>query len=149
MSEFDSQVPFTEIMQRSSRTLRFRISKDGVPFDLNGSQAIFVMKPRMRTDETFPEDGESVVIKRTVGYPNGPGGGWPVGEINYVLLPPPNGGTPLLWGMDIVLKPADITTDVAPGQYFIQIDIIPVDPTDRFPAVQGNIDIKPTGIKEL
>lgn len=129
------------ITQRTSRNLLFKIKKDKQPFLLDGCQAIFIMK----LTQDAPDE-EVVLVKKTVGYPSGGGGD---DQIDFFDACPPNGGDPVKWGLRVRLKPTDITIDMVPGEYYIQIDIIPVDNTDRFIPVKGFITIEPTGNQTL
>lgn len=129
------------VTQRNSRTVLFKIKKDKTLFPGEGSQAIFVMK-HASTDP----DADAVVVKRTAGYPGGLGGD---DQALWVSLPPPSGGTPVKWGLKVYLKPTDTTVDLEPGEYYVQVDIIPVDPIDRFTAIKTTITIEATGIQAL
>lgn len=142
--EFGEQTlkAYPPITQRNSRSLLFKIRKDKQPFQLDGSKAIFVMKPLLETLDTDP----AVKVKRSSAYTGGPGDD---SEIIFVNLPPPNGGTPIKWGLKVILKPTDSPVDLEPGEYYIQVDIIPVDPTDRFTPVKGWLTIEKTGIQTL
>lgn len=134
---------YPPITQRNSRTLLFRIKKDKVPFPLDGCKAIFVLKPTLETPDTDP----SVLVKRSSAYPGGPGDD---SEIEFVLLPPPNNqGTSIRWGLKVYLKPADAPVTLAPGQYYVQADIITVGDVDRFSPVKGFLTIEETGIQTL
>lgn len=133
---------YPPITQRTSRPLLFKIKKDKALFILDGSKAIFVMKPTPETPDTDP----GVIVKRSAAYPGGPGDN---SEIEFVELPPPNGGMPVRWGLKVILKPTDFPVDLTPGEYYIQVDVIPVDPTDRFAPVKGFLTVEATGIQTL
>ena len=131
-------------VQRNSRTLLFRVTKDGVPFELDEAQAIFVMK----TDITAL-DSEAVLIKRTEDYPGGEGDN---DQVLFVSLSPPYGGDNILWGVNVFLTSEDLSTALTPGQYYVQLDIVTFTDdteTDRFTAVQGYLTIEATGISSI
>lgn len=132
------------IIQRTSRELLFKIKRDKALYILDGSHAIFVMKDKLGTPDT-----ESLLVKRSAAWP---GGGAPGddSEIEYVALPPPNGGDPVNWGLKVKILAEEIGTAFPKGEYFIQVDIIPPSPADqRFTAVQGFITVRETGIQTL
>ena len=133
------------IIQRTSRELLFKIRKDKALYILDGSHAIFVLKDKLETPDT-----EALLVKRSSAWPGPSGNPGDDSEIEYVDLPPPNGGDDVTWGLKVKILAEDLGVAFTPGEYFIQIDVIPPSPADqRFTPVQGFITVKETGIQTL
>ena len=134
------------LLQRNYRVLRYKVTADGVPlaqggvpYDLaanNGSEVIWMLKAK-DTDDDF----DAKIVKRTVGLPQGGDD-----QVIAVAIPPPAGGSAIKWAVDVFVLPKDVPTDLAPGLYYFQIDILPIDRAKRFTAHSGDIEVVPTGI---
>lgn len=123
------------LIQRNSRTLRFRVyDSTGTPFPLTGFDAVFMVKPTLSLPDT-----QAVIIKKSVGA----GGG--IDQIEFEELPPPGGGTPVLYGIRVYLKSADTNIDV--GEYVYQLDVLNLTTGDRYTTKQGLLRADETLIK--